>query len=1040
MCDLFIVLGMHRSGTSLTTKAIESCGVSLSDNLMSASPDNKKGYFEDSDIVLINEKLLRNNNSYWFSSSVSLKKDDYYYQVKDEAIELIKSKIKGKSSLVFKDPRFSLTLDFWSDIFSTLNLKVKYILSTRNITSTIDSLNKRDLFNREFSAYISSRHIYFCLSFLFEKVKDCDWISVSYESILESPENEIDRLSEFTGYSDPKKKVAFTNVFLDSSLNNANLWDVDDTKKLYLDDLFFSCPIDGNNISDSIFRYKKCWKSLYESNKSFIDDYEAILNEKFRFEYDAAHLSDIAHLMKVDKVRFEERNIILESELLEEREHFFNKINALKCSVDELEKNNSELRLTIENNKRISERLLEMLKSKGLTFSNVKLGLNIVNNVRKNNGIIWLIRNSELNLDNMKVKLQMWNNDLHNISNGDVYKHNYNLGRSVSLTPVPLKNDIEEPLFKQKLIAYYLPQFHPFPENDEWWGKGFTEWTNVTKAQPQFLGHHQPRLPADLGFYDLRLKDTIAQQCELAKSYGLHGFCFHLYWFSGQRLMERPLDIFLENKDIDFNFSICWANENWTRRWDGDESDVLIGQEHSFETDKNFIKDMKKYLVDDRYIKLDGKKIITIYRPSIIPNIKELIAYWREYCLSEPEIGDVMFIMAKSFDQKDPYEFGFDIAVEFPPHQLHTNISPIHPGNYLNQDFQGVVYSYGDVVDFKVSDYSSDKDNSYIPTVFPSWDNEARKPGRGNIFHASTPTKYQEWLEAALVKGSKVINGETVAFVNAWNEWAEGAYLEPDRKFGHAYLESTYYSLSRDSLKTRVKETQEKFSSSSNKLVILHLHYIELFEEISSNIDNIDSFDLMISIGYKVKSSDIERILDKYPNAALFLFDNRGRDIKPFFEVVEFASSFGYEYLLKVHSKKSLHRVDGDTWRQGLIHSLCGSESIVKDNLASLSSASLIAPRSHLFKNRDYIGSNMHHLETILGADSAASNYRFPAGSMYWAKFDTIVQLSNSIKSWNADYEPEHGQVDGTLAHAIERYTGYFIEKGINSVMKESKH
>lgn len=363
-----------------------------------------------------------------------------------------------------------------------------------------------------------------------------------------------------------------------------------------------------------------------------------------------------------------------------------------------------------------------------------------------------------------------------------------------------------------KLIAYYLPQFHPFTENDEWWGKGFTEWTNVTKAVPQFIGHYQPHLPDELGFYDLRLKEVMARQIELAKIYGVHGFCFHHYWFGGKRLMEKPVDMLLENKDLDIPFCLCWANENWTRRWDGLENDILIAQNHSPEDDIEFMKDMSRYIKDERYIKIDGKPLLIIYRIELLPNPKETIERWREYC---KQIGfeDIFLVGAQTFGFENPTLYGLDAVVEFPPHKIHGCPQINNETDFINKKFTGLVYDYEKMVLNK--GYLDNTSYSLFKTVMPSWDNTARKPNNSHIFKNATPEHYSEWLKDIILhtKNNNKKN-EQFVFINAWNEWAEGAHLEPDRKYGYSYLEKTREAIIETrSYKKKMKNEDDKLIS-----------------------------------------------------------------------------------------------------------------------------------------------------------------------------------------------------------------------------------
>ena len=345
-----------------------------------------------------------------------------------------------------------------------------------------------------------------------------------------------------------------------------------------------------------------------------------------------------------------------------------------------------------------------------------------------------------------------------------------------------------------KLIAFYLPQFHPIPENDLWWGKGFTEWTNVTKAVPQFAGHYQPRLPDELGFYNLTNPGVMKRQTELAKQYGLYGFCFHYYWFNGKRLLEKPLDMYREHKEFDFPFCICWANENWTRRWDGYENEILIEQKHTSVNNIRFIEDLFPLLRDSRYIKIDGKPLIIIYRPMLLPDIKKMIEEWKDYCRGKG-IDDLFIIAASTFGfNEDPKPYGIDALVEFPPHVMPGCPDITKKFTILNKKFKGQIWDFEQFV--KSKKYLGKVSYTLFKGICPGWDNTARKPINPSIFYGATPKLYGEWLSELVTWTREVHNKDKrFIFINAWNEWAEGAYLEPDRKYGYGYLDATRNAL-----------------------------------------------------------------------------------------------------------------------------------------------------------------------------------------------------------------------------------------------------
>lgn len=353
-----------------------------------------------------------------------------------------------------------------------------------------------------------------------------------------------------------------------------------------------------------------------------------------------------------------------------------------------------------------------------------------------------------------------------------------------------------------KAIAYYLPQFHPFKENSEWWGEGFTEWTNVTKGRSRFNGHYQPHLPRDLGYYDLRLKEVMQAQARMARNAGLEGFCFYHYWFNGKRLMDGPANMLLENKDIELPFCLMWANENWTRTWDGLENDVLMAQDYLDEDDEAFVADIARHFSDERYISIDGRPLFFIYRPGIIPNAKAKIALWRSLFKDNHGFEPIIY-MAQAFDDIDPRKYDLDGAIEFPPHKVAAGLDSKAQGLGVNDpNFIGHYPSYDEMVDKSLQDTSFDYD--VIKAVTPMWDNEARKPNKGMGFIGSTPEKYENWLKSVcnFAKKNPIQGEHKFVAVNAWNEWAEGAHLEPDQYWGSAYLNATYRALNNETAVT----------------------------------------------------------------------------------------------------------------------------------------------------------------------------------------------------------------------------------------------
>jgi glycosyltransferase involved in cell wall biosynthesis len=344
---------------------------------------------------------------------------------------------------------------------------------------------------------------------------------------------------------------------------------------------------------------------------------------------------------------------------------------------------------------------------------------------------------------------------------------------------------------KATLLAYYLPQFHRVPENDAWWGKGFTDWTNLGRALPRFVGHVQPRVPRDLGYYSLDDAATLKRQIDMAKGAGLSGFVFYTYWFNRHRLLDKPLEQFLADKSLDFGFCAMWANENWTRRWDGLEREVLIAQEYLEEDDPALIASFARLFEDERYIRVQGRPLLMIYRIGIVPGATARVAKWRRM-FANLYGENPLLIMAQSLgDEYDPTPYGLDGAVEFPPHKLSQETRRINDElELLDPDFCATVHDYADIAETSLK--LPAPDYPLIKTIVPGWDNDPRREGKGLALHGSTPALYQAWLEKLVDYARQhPFYGERLICVNAWNEWAEGAFLEPDLHAGGAYLNAT---------------------------------------------------------------------------------------------------------------------------------------------------------------------------------------------------------------------------------------------------------
>lgn len=375
-----------------------------------------------------------------------------------------------------------------------------------------------------------------------------------------------------------------------------------------------------------------------------------------------------------------------------------------------------------------------------------------------------------------------------------------------------------------KIIAMYFTQLHSIKENDQWWGHGFTDWVNVKKARPLFGGHYQPRIPLHSDYYDQSSIETIRAQVDLAKQYKIYGFCHYHYWFNGRQLLETPTNLLLMNSDIDFPFCLSWANESWSRQWDGNNHDILIKQTHppDIESWSRHFDYLIRAWTDERAIKIDGRPVFVIYRPQKISKIKTMLEYWTKRA-KERGLKGVYYIFQKQYDPSDKScLIRFDAELQFQPFEaIHS--TGYSQGAVRKQKIRVVIDSLPEIIQNMVWSLWASCRNSYtiheydkvweqiiknnlkssdnvFPGAFVDWDNTARYGSRATIIQGASPERFKYWLNKLVKTVSEKPDDMNYIFLNAWNEWAESAYLEPDGKYGYAYLEAVKDIVSSQSL------------------------------------------------------------------------------------------------------------------------------------------------------------------------------------------------------------------------------------------------
>lgn len=598
------------------------------------------------------------------------------------------------------------------------------------------------------------------------------------------------------------------------------------------------------------------------------------------------------------------------------------------------------------------------------------------------------------------------------------------------------------------VIAFFLPQYHRDEVNENAWGKGFTEWRNVTKALPLFRGHCQPKLPADLGFYDLTMEEAWVDQYWLASKYGIQGFAIYHYWFPDVRPLEASIKTLLAHPGIPLSFCLCWANESWTRRWDGGNEEVILKQDYLGSAPEDLADYLLPFLSDCRYICDNGKPVYLIYRADELPFPANFIGRLRarlhvhgiSICL-----GRVLSFRA---NPQDNLKDLFDFAVQFPVHgtygQHESCVAMVSPNEIRDPSMlaRTNVHNYQTWSLVQARCYQgllagSQGGIPVYPAVMPDFDNTARRGNiGGSLFLYASGVHFHTWVVDVLKMvrrinfvGQRYFVRRPYLFITSWNEWAEGSFMEPSLQLGYHYLNSLYRAcVAADPEREEfIRASRMGFRKKHANALIYHLYYPEAIPEVAKTLETLSNvYDVFISISSLISSVHLHKLAAACSEGVLVIseFENCGYDIYPFFAYVcdvDLDLLNRYRWILKLHAKRSSHRTDGSQWSEAL-H--CELSKIDPEQLAS--DVGLVVPEMSMLRVEDYIGSNVQELRALVDIFSLSlcnlNPSHFPAGSMYLIRTDCLAYFNKSLPRViellkdNAGYK-----IDGSYAHALER-------------------
>ncbi len=809
---VLLVLGMHRSGTSALTRVIGLLGARLPETLLPPNEYNESGYWESNILTDLHDELLESAGSSWLDLAPfpsSWYGSELEREFRARVREALSSEFGSADFFVVKDPRIVRFVPFWLAVLAELEIAPAFVIAHRHPIEVAASLEHRDRLNLTHSLLLWLQHV----AEAEYRTRGHPRALIGYRDLLADWRGEMRRIGAELGIEWPRpispdetEADAFLTVKLRhhssgrEDLPESDRGSLFDTVKAayeLLDRGGFAA--EDRPEWDGIRRRTR---ELAESGELPIADTKVVIALQRDVHRMRAELAEQGQEMAA-----REAELVAVGKRLALREEELRGITVVNDGL------RGELIELSNRAARLDESLRSVLASRSWRATRLLRAVMAAARGERpaGRGVAARLRRAGRERAKRIVhRAPRFVREPLLAARRAVRRRKAGPGIAGELEAA-LPWIIEElgpgdrfedeasrdfPATDVKLVAFYLPQFHTFPENDEFWGAGFTEWTNTRKAKPEFEGHYQPRTPGELGFYDLRAPEVHARQIELARNHGIHGFCYHHYWFGGRRLMRIPLERHLERPDFDFPFCLHWANEPWTTSWDGLEgSRVLLAQEHSAEDDFAFIRDIEPALRDPRYIRVDGKPLFLLYRPGLFADIRATVDRWQEHCV-RAGVGELhLAALQQGFDGlTDPADVGFDAAVEFPPHNI-TQVDARAAVELFDPEYPGTILSYPDLVSGSLA-----REAPAYPLyrgLVPAWDCTARRRA-ATLFVGSTPDLYREWLEGLCRYTRDHLPPEQqFIFINAWNEWAEGAYLEPDDKYGYAYLNRTGEALCR---------------------------------------------------------------------------------------------------------------------------------------------------------------------------------------------------------------------------------------------------